>query len=740
MKKFIGMIILVFWGSSFLMSQQYHYYYQGEQVPLDLNTSYAYLQLDGVTNPAQLGALIGDAEVTKFGVYDPAQTLAEVPGAVAPKPNQYWAEIRFDNRFSQSAYQRQLDKLSALTQVVHAAPYFSKGFDEQIGLSDLFVVKLQDLGDPDALLKFAAKHKVEVIGQNRFMHAWYTLKVTPESKGNALEMANLFYETGRFDAAEPDLMVDELHCVNDPFFNNQWGFENTAQWGGTVTPDINACAGWANWSTGTPGVIVAVLDHGFEQNHPDLDANNFGTGFDSESGTTPALVLGNHGTACAGIVAAERNNNTGVVGVAPNCRIMSISNSLGGNPNSRQKRADGINWAWQNGADVISNSWGSGVQYAVIDDAIVNAQTNGRGGLGTVICFSAGNNNVGNVSYPANANDDIIAVGAMSPCGERKNPASCDGETWWGSSWGTDLDVMAPGAKVPTTDRQGGPGYTGTDYTQTFNGTSAACPHVAGLAGMIIGMNPCLTQRQVADIIEKSAQKVGSYTYSNTAGRENGTWNSEMGYGLIDVDAALEMTRELYIQNVTLTGSETFQVRGQIFAGSNVDPSQASGPVNINNGADVDFRATTSITLEAGFNVNLGAVFTAEIISTSCGSWDNNARQAPPAAVLEPIGAVNGMESARAEMEEARSTELNIMPNPFEDQLTLTYDLPEAGRVEASLYNLQGQKVAALIPSRTQAAGHYQQKVALGNQLPDGIYFVRMQVEDRIYTRKLVNQ
>lgn len=738
MKQFIGMIILVFWGSSFLMSQQYHYYYQGEQIPMDLNTEYAYLQLEGITSPVQLGALIGDAEVTKFGAYNPAQTLAEVPGGVEPKADQYWAEIHFAKRLAPDVYYRQLAKLNALNKVVYVAPYFSKGFDEQIGLSDLFVVELQDLGDPDGLVKFAKKQKVEIIGQNRFMPEFYTLKVTPASKGNALDMANLFYESGRFASAVPDLMVDELHCVNDPFFNNQWGFQNTGQWGGTVTPDINACAGWANWSTGTSSVIVAILDHGFEQNHPDLNGNNFGTGFDSESGTTPALVLGSHGTACAGIVAAERNNLTGVVGVAPDCSIMSISNSLAGSPNSRQKRADGINWAWMNGAAVISNSWGSGVQYPVIDASILNAQTNGRGGLGTVICFSAGNNNVGNVSYPGNVNDDIIAVGAMSPCGERKNLTSCDGENFWGSSWGTDLDVMAPGVKVPTTDRQGGAGYTGTDYTQTFNGTSAACPHVAGLAGMIIGMNPCLTQRQVADIIERSAQKIGSYTYSNTAGRDNGNWNIEMGYGLIDVDAALEMTRELYIQNVTLTGAKTFQVRGKIFAGSNVDPGQPVGPVNINAGADVKFRATTSISMEAGFNVNLGAIFDAAIISTSCASWDNSARQAPPAAVLEPIGAIEETETATAGAEE--STELSIKPNPFEDELTLGYHLMEAGRVEASLFNLQGQRVAQLIPTSTQEAGYHKQTIQVGNSLPDGIYFVRLQVDERIYTRKLVNQ
>ncbi len=133
----------------------------------------------------------------------------------------------------------------------------------------------------------------------------------------------------------------------------------------------------------------------------------------------------------------------------------------------------------------------------------------------------------------------------MSNCGERKNPNSCDGETWWGSNFGSQLDIVAPGVLNYSTDRSGTVGYTNNNYIPNFNGTSSACPHVAGVAALILSVNPCLTGQQVRDIIEQTAQKVGGYSYSTTAGRPNGTWNNQMGYGLVDAHAAVLMAQSM---------------------------------------------------------------------------------------------------------------------------------------------------------------------------------------------------
>jgi hypothetical protein len=110
---------------------------------------------------------------------------------------------------------------------------------------------------------------------------------------------------------------------------------------------------------------------------------------------------------------------------------------------------------------------------------------------------------------------------------------------------------MAPGVLIPTTTYTGG-------YTTLFNGTSSACPHVAAVAGLILSVNPTLKQSQVTDIIELTARKAGGYSYQTTTGRSNGTWNNEMGYGLADAYAAVQLASCIrVITDQTITTATT---------------------------------------------------------------------------------------------------------------------------------------------------------------------------------------
>ncbi|MEO1409209.1 MAG: S8 family serine peptidase [Bacteroidota bacterium] len=522
----LGLCVLVH-----LLPAQNAYYYSVDG-PTELLPNYelTFVELtENATRDDLEKSLLGMAEITRFATDQLYRTL-NVIDREGEDQEWSWAEVRLLRPGDREAYASFLQQLGREGFVETVAPYFTVD-DSPVGVSNYFYVKLQRASDFDLLQDYAEKQDARIAGQNTFMPLWYVLRVTKQSGLHGLEMANRFYESGLFAEAHPDFLIDLLdQCASDPLFPTQWNLRNTGQNGGTSGADIRVCSAL---NAGSSSVRVAVLDQGIQLNHPDLQQNIHSSSYDCQTGTSPSQLRGTHGTNCAGIVSARKNNGQGVSSVAPYGRMMSVSHSLTFVTGLTSHLSDGLNWSWQNGADVISNSWGhSTLGVSIIQNAIQNALNSGRGGKGTVVCFAAGNSN-SSVLPPANTISDIIAVGAMSPCYERKNPSSCDGEFWWGSSFGSQLDVVAPGVKIPTTTN-------GSGYNSAFNGTSSACPHVAGLAALIINQNPCLTQDQVRDIIELTARKVGGYSYTTTSGRSNGTWDDEMGYGLIDAQAATQ--------------------------------------------------------------------------------------------------------------------------------------------------------------------------------------------------------
>jgi subtilisin family serine protease len=187
--------------------------------------------------------------------------------------------------------------------------------------------------------------------------------------------------------------------------------------------------------------------------------------------------------------------------------------------------ATAINWVVNDGnsrAEVINCSWGGqGTASTNLQNAINNALTNGRGGKGCVVVASSGNNGVSTVGSPANLSG-VIAVGAIMRNGTRRS----------NSNYGTGLDVVAPGDGIFTTDRQGSAGYEkysyAGNYCSDFGMTSAAAPHVSGIAALMLSVYPNLTASQVQEIIKVTA-------------RNNSSPNSETGWGLVNAHAAVSL-------------------------------------------------------------------------------------------------------------------------------------------------------------------------------------------------------
>ncbi len=438
-------------------------------------------------------------------------------------------------------------RLYSIPQVV----FYSRGLLAKDGTKEFILDKVfiqNDVrADLNALKELINELGGEYIGES-FMPNLVEVRLNKFSMLDPLGFCEKLQKSGNHAFVEPDMMkILKRHSTNDPFLNYQWALNNTGssiQFNGNAGEDMEVFNAWT-LTTGSSSIKVAILDEGVDLTHPDL-AGNMLPGFDGTGLGSAGGPSGNdaHGTACAGQVAAVTNNSTGVAGIAPQCKIVPVriaySNSDGDWVTTSSGIGTSITWAWQTaGADVLSNSWGGGSSTSLITNPFNNATIQGRGGLGAPVLVSAGNGNTSTVNYPANL-ASTISVGASSMCGQRKSPSSCDGETWWGSDYGSLLDIAAPGVKIYTTDIQGSAGYSSGNYVPNFNGTSSACPNAAGVMALMLSANPNMTQTQARNVIEQTSEKVGGYVYSTTSGRPNGTWNNEMGYGRVNANLAVQ--------------------------------------------------------------------------------------------------------------------------------------------------------------------------------------------------------
>lgn len=340
------------------------------------------------------------------------------------------------------------------------------------------------------------------------------------------------------------------------YYPQQYYLHNTGQSGGQSGIDINVSPVWQNITYGSTNVVVAVIDDGVDLYHEDLEDNLIqgytvgnSTGYGAPQNENAYSEKG-HGTACAGIVAAQ-NNNIGIIGVASNVKILPVNvfpNLAFGNYYfgfaSDELVADAIRWAYAR-ADVLSCSWVGDTYSEDIADAISDAVTLGRNGKGCIVVFSAGNfGNNTDVLFPANLNT-TIAVGAINNTGS----------LWGYSCCGSAMELVAPSGDIGltgdivTTDRMGNWGYNSssdwsveldnTNYTKRFGGTSAACPQVAGVAALMLSANPNLTGSEVRNILRYTARKLSGMNGLN--------WTNSYGYGLVDAYNAVINAMKLSI-------------------------------------------------------------------------------------------------------------------------------------------------------------------------------------------------
>jgi Subtilase family/PKD-like domain len=373
-------------------------------------------------------------------------------------------------------------------------------------------VKLKENKSLDDLFEILTEYKISQIEEK-----FGIIRININDINQVFNISNKIYESGIAEFSLPDFYVEkEINQVTDPLFSLQYQMHNTGQVidgiAGVNDIDCNAFEAW-DISLGD-GIKVAVIDQGLE-GHEDIETRLLGGFTPVNNGNgEPVANDDTHGMNSAGIIAAS-DNNLGIRGVAPNANLLSVNIFAGGE--TLGDLADGITWAVDNGADVISNSWSiSNVACDFtdigIDNAIHNAVTTGRNNKGCIVVFSAGNTG-GCVNYPA-SNENVISVGAIDN----------KGNLYGYSSRGPELDLVAPsgnqfgGVGVRTLDRMGGAGDFVGNYRDDFDGTSASCPVVSGVVALLLSEYPNLTQDEIKDILYASATDMGVNGFDNNFG------------------------------------------------------------------------------------------------------------------------------------------------------------------------------------------------------------------------------
>lgn len=380
------------------------------------------------------------------------------------------------------------------------------GSHGRTGLADLdAVLAVIDAVRVQPLLKFPAQAPT-LRGQalNRTLLVYYDSNEDPNAAVSRLTAV------GDVELAVPDAVVKTTGIPNDPLFPAQWSHRNTGQaesYSGPLvgTPDCDTDTDRA-WeiTTGSSGITIAIIDTGVDSTHPEF-AGRILLGYDFYNDDYDAMDDNGHGTACAGVAAGQGNNLIGVAGVSWQSRILPVKvlNSHGESYSS-SPFISGIVWAVDQGADILSISMGLQILNEFLEDAVAYAYGQGR----PVFCAAGNNDNPGLV-VPAYYTDYTIPIGALSPCGERKSPISCDGEYWWGSNHTTSC-IFAPGVRIASTDISGADGNDPGYFVMDFNGTSAATPHAAGIGALVLARNPGLTPGGLENVLLRSSEDLGA--------------------------------------------------------------------------------------------------------------------------------------------------------------------------------------------------------------------------------------
>jgi subtilisin family serine protease len=514
-------------------------------------------------------------------------------------------------------------------------------------VGDHVMVKLRDPSTTDAALlsaigdeRASVRKRLPASGIRLVAFAQPKLDTVPRA------VSKLAALTEQVLIAEPDHVVSIQATPNDPSFSSLWGLHNTGQSGGTVNADIDAPQAW-DIHTGSRSVVVAVLDTGIDQTHPDLVANLWtnlaeiaGNGIDDDGNGYVDDRRGwdfvnddnnpsddnSHGTHCAGTIGALGNNAAGVSGVCWQVSLVGLkflgANGLG----LESDGAEALSYATDLGVTLTSNSWTTNVYSQTLKDAVDEA------GAAGILCVAAAGNNGNNLQwfpvYPAAfTSANVISVAATTR----------NDDLWASSNYNVTLvDLAAPGVDIFSTLPSGGYGLK--------SGTSMATPHVAGACALLKSLKPALTHTQVQSLILNRVNPLPALTGKCVTGGRLNVYNSMLAASDILVTPTNGLTSGGVIGGPFAPATQTLTLTnfGSATSGwtATVDRSWIS--LSVASGILAPGASQTiSVTLNAGAAQLLAATHTGVVTVTSVATGRIQTRAVTLAVAAAPVFTTN---------------------------------------------------------------------------------------------------
>ena len=444
-----------------------------------------------------------------------------------------------------AAWEKAAHELLALPNVSGVGPVFFDGDALTLPTGRVWVVF------PPGTSRLIAQAGLASLGVrlDEFLEATDSIALgTPDTRSTIMDSVDRLRAASL--QAEPELMRRAFPKAipADPYFEHQWYLRNTGDnvvsvnsmspIEGTAHADIHASEAW-DISTGSPSIIVGVIDSGTDCTHPELAGkcvSPYNAISDVPNSTPPSQaedMMAGHGTSVSGIVAAPIDG-VGMVGVCPECRIAPVRLIQSGTYLSDAMMLRAFKHVVDAGASVINNSWGPAISgdYEVPVSSgelqgLKYAGT-GRGGKGVLVVYASGNDGA-DTQYLGQLKTGLANVMGVAATTQFDTRATY-------SNFGKYLDVSAPSNDMYVTPafislEIVGRGDYNNDYTRAFGGTSAAAPVVSGVAALVFAVAPSLTAADVRGILGSTADKI------DADGGMYDTFGHSVKYGLGRVNA-----------------------------------------------------------------------------------------------------------------------------------------------------------------------------------------------------------